>query len=128
MDLTSDDKHNMQLNPEYIPSPAMNERFSSGFHVPISMDIAYDWSGHATHAIPYGIFTDSVRSLRMESSSLFYLTATGSLFISIISMRRIWQYDGGDPSNVLTARSLEEIFSLPLTKPGDLWPRALRRK
>jgi hypothetical protein len=42
MDLTSDDRHSMQMNPDYIPSPAVNERLSSSFHVPISMNIAYE--------------------------------------------------------------------------------------
>lgn len=42
MDFTSDDKHNMQLNPDHIPSPAVNERLSSKFHLPIFMDIAYE--------------------------------------------------------------------------------------
>jgi len=41
MDITSDDKHNMQLNPDYIPSPAVNERLSSKFSIPISMNIVY---------------------------------------------------------------------------------------
>ena len=41
MDLTSDDKHNMQLDPNYIPNPVVNDRLSSGFHIPITMNIAY---------------------------------------------------------------------------------------
>jgi len=41
MDLTSDDKHNMQLDPECIPYSAVNDRLSTGFYVPITMNIAY---------------------------------------------------------------------------------------
>ena len=41
MDLTSDDKHKMQLEPDYIPSPAVNDRLSSRFYIPITMNIAY---------------------------------------------------------------------------------------
>jgi len=41
MDLTSDDKHDMQLDPKYIPNPAVNDRLSTGFYVPITMNIAY---------------------------------------------------------------------------------------
>ncbi len=32
----------MQLNPDYIPSPAVNERLSTKFHMPIFMNIAYE--------------------------------------------------------------------------------------
>jgi hypothetical protein len=42
MDLTSDDKHSMQLNPDYVPSPAVNERLSYKFHIPMFMNIAYE--------------------------------------------------------------------------------------
>jgi hypothetical protein len=42
MDLTSDDKHSMQLNPDYVPSPTVNERLSSRFHIPMFMNIAYE--------------------------------------------------------------------------------------
>ena len=41
MDLTSDDKHNMQLDHEYIPQPTVNSRLSSAFHLPIGVNIAY---------------------------------------------------------------------------------------
>src|SRR6266849_1774071 len=41
MDLTSDDRHNMQLDPEYIPRPITNDRVSPSFCIPIDMDIAY---------------------------------------------------------------------------------------
>lgn len=42
MDLTSDDRHNMQLDSKHVPQPAVNTRLSSAFHLPIGMDIAYD--------------------------------------------------------------------------------------
>ncbi|KAI0280129.1 hypothetical protein BGY98DRAFT_965783 [Russula aff. rugulosa BPL654] len=41
MDLTSDDKHNMQLDPKYIPRPITNDRLSPSFCIPIDMDIAF---------------------------------------------------------------------------------------
>ncbi len=41
MDLTSDDKNNMQLDPKYIPRPITNDRLSSSFCIPIGMDIVY---------------------------------------------------------------------------------------
>ena len=44
MDLPSDDKHNMQLDPKYIPQPVVNNRLASAFHVPIEMNTAYDTS------------------------------------------------------------------------------------
>jgi hypothetical protein len=42
MNLSSDDKHKMQLDPKYIPGPIVNDRLSSRFHMPMTMDIAYD--------------------------------------------------------------------------------------
>jgi hypothetical protein len=41
MDSTSDDKRNMQLDPDYIPNPAVNDRLPTGFYVPITMNIPY---------------------------------------------------------------------------------------
>ena len=52
MDLTSDDKQNMQLDPRHIPLPAVNNRLSSVFHLPIGMHIAYD-PNFVTSLVPY---------------------------------------------------------------------------
>ena len=41
-DLASDDKHNMQLDPKYIPQPIVNNRLSSAFRLPIGVNIAYE--------------------------------------------------------------------------------------
>ncbi|KAH9047539.1 hypothetical protein EDB83DRAFT_2267127 [Lactarius deliciosus] len=41
VDLTSDDKHNIQLDPKYIPQPTVNSRLSSAFHLPIGVNIAF---------------------------------------------------------------------------------------
>jgi hypothetical protein len=41
MDLPSDDKHTMQLDSNYIPNPAVNDRLSSRFDIPITMNIAF---------------------------------------------------------------------------------------
>ena len=43
-DLPSDEKHNMQLDPKYIPQPTVNNGLSSAFHLPIGVNIAYDTS------------------------------------------------------------------------------------
>jgi hypothetical protein len=42
MDLAADDKQKMQLNRRHIPSPAVDDRFSSCFQVSIGNDIAYE--------------------------------------------------------------------------------------
>lgn len=34
MDLTREDRHSMQMDTKYIPTPAINDRFSSSFHLP----------------------------------------------------------------------------------------------
>ena len=49
-DLPSDDKHNMQLDPKYIPQPTVNTRLSSAFHLPIGVNIAYDANSIMTFA------------------------------------------------------------------------------
>ncbi|KAI9455179.1 hypothetical protein BJY52DRAFT_1224795, partial [Lactarius psammicola] len=41
MDLTSDDRHNMQLDSKYVPTPTINDRLSSSFRLPISMEPAF---------------------------------------------------------------------------------------
>ncbi|KAI9443938.1 hypothetical protein H4582DRAFT_1807523, partial [Lactarius indigo] len=41
MDLTSEDKHNMQLDPKYVPTPTINDRLSSSFCLSISAGIAF---------------------------------------------------------------------------------------
>jgi hypothetical protein len=87
MDLTSDDKHSMQLNPDYVPSPVVNERLSTRFHIPMFMNIAYESLCYIARAVPYGNFADSIKFLKMENYSLFFLTEKGFPFISIISMR-----------------------------------------
>ncbi|KAI9443796.1 hypothetical protein H4582DRAFT_2125845, partial [Lactarius indigo] len=42
MELTSDDRHNMQLDPTYIPTPKIDDRFSSSFHLPPWAELAYE--------------------------------------------------------------------------------------
>lgn len=40
MELTSDDRHNMQLDPSHIPSPTINDRLSSSFFFPPKAGLA----------------------------------------------------------------------------------------
>ena len=42
MDLTSDDRHNTQLDPKYVPTPIINTRHSSPFRLSTSMEPAYE--------------------------------------------------------------------------------------
>ena len=39
MDLTSDDKHNMQLDPKHIPAPTISDRLSSSLLLPTSLEL-----------------------------------------------------------------------------------------
>jgi hypothetical protein len=55
MDLTSDDRENMQLEAKYLPNPIVKDRHSSVFHVPVGMDIAYE-SDLVTSSVPYLTF------------------------------------------------------------------------
>jgi len=41
IDLTSDDRHNMQLNPKHIPNPVVSDRRSGVFHLPLGHSIVY---------------------------------------------------------------------------------------
>ena len=88
VDLASDDRHNMQLDPQYIPNPTVNERLSCTFCIPPDMDIAYG-SRFVTVmcAIPYLAFAVLFRSSRMKSSSLFCMIETVSPFILNVSLR-----------------------------------------
>jgi len=42
MDLTSDDKHNMQSNPKHVPNPVVSDRRSVTFHLPLGLQIVYE--------------------------------------------------------------------------------------
>jgi hypothetical protein len=42
MNLTSDDKHNMQSNPKHVPNPVVSDRRSVSFHLPLGLHIVYD--------------------------------------------------------------------------------------
>jgi hypothetical protein len=44
VDLTSDDKHIMQLNSKHIPKPTTSDRRSPVFHLPIGPRIVYESS------------------------------------------------------------------------------------
>ena len=41
MDLTSDDRHNMQLNSKHIPNPVVSDRRSGVFHLPLGHRIVF---------------------------------------------------------------------------------------
>ncbi|KAI9443812.1 hypothetical protein H4582DRAFT_1039790 [Lactarius indigo] len=41
MDLTDDDRHNMQLDAKYIPTPTINDRLSSSFHLPLRAELSF---------------------------------------------------------------------------------------
>jgi hypothetical protein len=62
MDLSSDDKQNMQLDFNYIPSPIVNDRLSARFHLPTAMDIAYGPDFVMLRLAPYKVRSVSARS------------------------------------------------------------------
>ncbi len=62
MNLSSDDKQNMQLDFDHIPGPIVNDRLSSRFHVPTAMDIAYESDFVILSPTSYKVRSDSVRS------------------------------------------------------------------
>ena len=39
--LQADDKHNLQLNPSYVPTPVLNERLSQSFHAPLETVVKF---------------------------------------------------------------------------------------
>jgi hypothetical protein len=41
MEFTSSDKHKMQLDSKHVPTPVVNERRSSTFHIPVNLNLAY---------------------------------------------------------------------------------------
>ena len=80
-DLASDDKHNMQLDPMYIPQPTVNNRLSSVFHLPIGVNIAYD-SSSVMLFIPY----------LMVHSSLCQLLENERLLLVLVDKVRVTIY------------------------------------
>ena len=41
IDFTRDDRHIMQLDPNHIPAPTINDRFASSFRLSTSMEIRW---------------------------------------------------------------------------------------
>jgi hypothetical protein len=41
MDLTSDDKERMKLNPKHLPNPIVSDRRSDEFHLPLGLRVVY---------------------------------------------------------------------------------------
>ncbi len=62
MSLSSDDKQNMQLDFNYIPSPIVNDRNSFRFYVPTGMDVAYESDYVMLPSTSYKVRSGSVRS------------------------------------------------------------------
>ena len=88
MDLASDDRHSMQLDPQYTPNPTVNEWLSCAFCLPPDMEIAYGSRFVTiTCAIPYFAFAVLFRSSRTKSSSLFCIIEIVSPSILNISLR-----------------------------------------
>ena len=56
MDLTSDDRQNMQLDTKHIPTPTINDRFSSSFHLPPWAELAYEPTPLITVALSHTTF------------------------------------------------------------------------
>jgi hypothetical protein len=44
MDLTSDDKERMKLNPKDLPNPSVSDRRSDEFHLPLGPRVVYGFS------------------------------------------------------------------------------------
>jgi hypothetical protein len=44
MELTSDDKERVKLNPKHLPIPIVNDRRSDQFHLPLGLRIVYGFS------------------------------------------------------------------------------------
>ena len=44
MDLMSDDKHSMRLDPKHVPNPAVSNRRSGAFHLSLGVRIVYSRS------------------------------------------------------------------------------------
>ena len=39
--LQADDRHNLQLDPAYVPTPVLNERLSQSFHTPFNTVVKF---------------------------------------------------------------------------------------
>ena len=74
MDLTSDDKHNMQSNPKHIPNFVVSNRLSGVFHLPIDYSIVY---------VSHSYICWSVNSLVGSLTSLHRLLENESLLLVI---------------------------------------------
>ena len=70
----------MQLNPRHVPSPAVNDRFSSCFHIPVGNDIAYE-SNFALHFYVPHKFSFSFYQILENEKLLLILVNKEKVFI-----------------------------------------------
>jgi hypothetical protein len=82
IDLTSDDKQNMQLHPEHIPNPIASDRRLGEFHLPLGLRVVYDSSFTKLFVCQLMLFSAFKGSSRTKNSFLFLLIGTDIPFIS----------------------------------------------
>lgn len=108
MDLTSDDRHNMQLDSDYIPSPIVNDRLSSGFHIPTTMNIAY-----------VSDLVSSRTQYLMETCSFYQLLENEKLLLVLLDRDRVVIYLDRLPAINVAIRRDRHIKSLSREKLGE---------
>jgi hypothetical protein len=108
MDLSSDDKHNLQLDAKYIPGPIVNDRFSSPFHMPMTMDIAYESDSVLLPSTSYKVWFSFCQILENEK-----------LLLVLVDRERVFVYL--DPLPVVDAavRESRPIKTLSREKLGQ---------
>jgi hypothetical protein len=108
MDLTSDDKHSMQLDPDFVPSPVVNERLSSRFHIPTFMNFAYE-----------SILLHRSRCALRQFRRFHQILENGKLLLILLNRERISIYIDHLHAMDLAIRRERPIKNLNRKKLGD---------
>jgi len=117
MDLTSDDKERMKLNPKHLPNPNVGDRRSGEFHLPLGLRVVWVQSREiaclCVNRMPVSAFKSSSR---MKNSSSFSLIETSTPFILSISPQWMLSYSGAKRSKLSTVTKWVTMSYLRMTR------------
>jgi len=104
IDLTSDDKERMKLDPKHLPIPIVNDRRSDQFYLPLGLRIVYGSSPTRllAHVLTEYSFSAFESSSRAKDSSSFSLIGISTPSILSIYLQWMPPYSGAKRSKLLT--------------------------
>ncbi|KAH9054525.1 hypothetical protein EDB87DRAFT_1580466 [Lactarius vividus] len=103
MELTIDDRHNMQMDPKHVPTLTINDRLSSSFHIPPWAELIF-----------YRLLENEKLLLVLANREKF--SSSSSLYECLIQL-----LDEENTLKALIAEGWDRAFCFLLTKPNAYW-------